>query len=186
MKTIENVINTELKQVVKWLGLNKLSLNALKTGSSSFQLKRHPINYDSISIKLNGIKSSPVDHFEYRGIYLDYYLSWEYHIHELSKRLSRASDVLSKLRYNASFNICLKVYDSLFYSHLIYGCINWGLTTEKNIGKIEILRQKCIRILTFSPFNSHTSEFFKKLKSLKVRDIIKISKYTGLSYLLIS
>ena len=30
-KTIETVINTELKEVIKWLRLNKLSLNAGKT-----------------------------------------------------------------------------------------------------------------------------------------------------------
>ena len=133
MKTIETVINTELKQVIKWLGLNKLSLNAAKTELIFFHSKRRPINYDSISIKFNGIKLSPVDHVKYLGMYLDSYLSWEYHIHELSKRLSRANGILSKLRYDASFNICLQVYYSLFYSHLIYGCINWGLTTEENI-----------------------------------------------------
>ena len=46
--------------------------------------------------------------------------------------------------------------------------------TDENIEKIEILQKKCIRILTFSPFNSHTSDLFKNLKILKVRDIIKM------------
>ena len=31
LKTIETVVNTELKQVLTWLSLNKLSLNAGKT-----------------------------------------------------------------------------------------------------------------------------------------------------------
>ena len=174
LKTIETVINTELKQVIKWLGLNKLSLNAAKTELIFFHSKRRPINYDSISIKFNGIKLSPVDHVKYLGMYLDSYLSWEYHIHELSKKLSRANGILSKLRYNAPFPVCLQVYYAIFYSHLIYGCNIWGLTTDENIEKIEILQKKCIRILTFSPFNSHTSDLFKDLKILKVRDIIKM------------
>ena len=65
-----------------------------------------------------------------------------YHIHELSKKLSRANGILSKLRYNAPFPICLQVYYSIFYSHLIYGCNLWGLTTDENIEKIEILQKK--------------------------------------------
>ena len=40
LKTIETVINTELKQVIKWLGLNKLSLNTAKTELIFFHSKR--------------------------------------------------------------------------------------------------------------------------------------------------
>ena len=118
LKTIETVINTELKQVIKWLGLNKLSLNTAKTELIFFYSKRRPIDFNSISIRFNGIKLSPVDHVKYLGMYLDSHLSWEYHLHELSKKLSRANGILSKLRYNAPFDICLQVYYALFYSHL--------------------------------------------------------------------
>ena len=176
LKTIETVINTELKKVIKWLGLNKLSLNATKTELIFFHSKRRPINYDSISIKFNGLKLVPVEHVKYLGMHLDSYLSWEYHIHELSKKLSRANGILSKLRYNSPFEVCLQVYYSIFYSHLIYGCNTWGLTTEENIEKIEVLQKKCIRILTFSDFNAHTNDIFKDLKVIKVRDIIKMQQ----------
>ena len=174
LKTIETVVNTELKQVIKWLRLNKLSLNAAKTELIFFHSKKRPVNYDSISIKFNGFKLTLVDHVKYLGMYLDSYLNWEYHIHELSKKLSRANGILSKLRYNVPSEICLKVYYSIFYSHLINGCNIWGLTSEENIYKIEVLQKKCIRILTFSPFNSHTNELFRDLKILKVRDVIKL------------
>jgi hypothetical protein len=65
------------------------------------------------------------------------------------------------------------VYDAIFYSHLIYGCNIWGLTTDENLNKIEVLQKKSIRIMTFSDFNSHTNPLFINLKLLKVRDIIK-------------
>ena len=41
------------------------------------------------------------------------------------------------------------------------------------MNKIEVLQKKCIRILSFAPFNSHTNQLFIKLKLLKVKDIIK-------------
>ena len=104
------------------------------------------------------------------------YLNWNKHIHELSKKLSRANGILSKLRYNASLDTCLMVYYAIFFSHLTYGCNLWGLTSEENISKIEVLQKKCVRIMTFAPFNSHTNEIFINLKLLKVRDLISLSQ----------
>ena len=57
---------------------------------------------------------------------------------------------------------------------MIYGCNAWGITSEENIRSIEVLQRKCIRILTFSPYDSHVSnQTFIDLKFLKVRDVIK-------------
>ena len=174
LKTVETIINTELKQVVSWLKLNKLSLNAGKTELIFFHSQRHILNYDSISIKFNGKKLFPVDQIKYLGMYIDKYLSWNFHIQQLSKKLSRANGILSKLRHNASIETCLKVYYALFYSHLTYGCNIWGLTSEENINKIEVLQKKCLRIMTFSDFNSHSNPLFIDLKIIKTRDVIKL------------
>ena len=46
---------------------------------------------------------------------------------------------------------------------------------KKNISKIEVLQKKCVRIMTFAPFNSHTNQIFINLKLLKVKDLISIS-----------
>ena len=109
-------------------------------------------------------------------MYIDKYLSWDFHIHELSKKLSRANGILSKVRYNAPSETCLQVYYAIFFSHLIYGCNVWGLTTQENLNKIEVLQKKCVRILTFSHFTSCTNHLFTNLKLLKVNDIIKFHK----------
>ena len=130
LKTIETVVNTELKQVLTWLRLNKLSLNAGKTELIFFHSKKHSFEYVNISIKFNGQKLVPVDHIKYLGMYIDKYLSWNFHV--------------------------------------------WGLTTEENIKKIEILQKKCVRIMSFSDFNSHTNQLFVDLKLLKVRNIFFI------------
>ena len=65
----ETIVNTELKQVVKWLRLNRLSLNAGKTELIFFHSMRRTLNYDNLSIKLNGVKLTPVDHVKYLGMY---------------------------------------------------------------------------------------------------------------------
>ena len=80
----------------------------------------------------------------YLGMYLDQHLTWEYHINQLSKKLSRANGIISKLRHNAPIKICLQVYHAIFYSHLIYGSSIWGLTYEKNLDSIRLIQKKCI------------------------------------------
>ena len=175
-KTIETVINTELKEVVKWLRLNKLSLNATKTELIFFHSARHPLDYGSISIKMNGFKLTPVDFIKYLGMYLDKYLDWNVHINDLKKKLSRANGVLSKLRYNVPIKMCIQVYYAIFYSYLNIGCNVWGFTSERNIDDIQVLQNKCVRIMTFAPFNSNTDQSFIDLGLLKVREVIKLNQ----------
>ena len=107
---------------------------------------------------------------------MDKHLCWDTHIFHLSKKLSRANGILSKLRHNAPRNVCLNVYYSLFYSHLSYGCNLWGITTEENLDIIVKLQKKCARILTFSDFDSHANPLFIGLKILKVHDVIKLQQ----------
>ena len=174
LKSIETTINTELKHVVKWLRLNRLSLNSDKTELIFFHSKRRNFNYHDISIKFDNTKLIPVDCVKYLGMYIDKYLSWDSHINQLCSKLSRANGIISKLRHNAPIHTCLQVYYAIFYSYLIYGCNIWGLTTEENLNKIIILQKKCLRIMTFSDYNSHTNQLFRDLGIINVKDIVKI------------
>ena len=140
LKTIETVMNTELELVSNWLRVNKLSLNAGKTELIIFRSNHHHLDHD-ITINLDGIKLQPKDSVKYLGMYPDKHLSWDMHINQLSKKLSRANGILSKLRHNAPRNVCTNVYYAIFNSYLTYGCGIWGLTTEKNLKQIEILQK---------------------------------------------
>lgn len=62
LKTIETIVNTELKAACEWLKHNRLSLNEMKTELIFFHSARHKLCYDDISIKLSGIKLSPVEY----------------------------------------------------------------------------------------------------------------------------
>ena len=107
-----------VKLVVTWLRLNKLSLNSNKTELIFFHSKRLILNYDGISIKFNNKKIFPVDSIKYLAMYIDKYFSWNIHIQQLSKKLSRANGILSKLRHNAPIGICLQVYYAIFFISL--------------------------------------------------------------------
>ena len=125
---------------------------------------------------MNGLKLTPVDFIRYLGMYIDKFLNWNVHLEELGKKLSRANGVISKLRYNVPLNICKQVYYAIFFSYLNIGSNVWCFTRENNINNVQILQNKCVRIMTFAPFNSNTDQSFIDLGLLKVREIIKMNQ----------
>ena len=131
IKTIETVMNYELKLASQWMKLNKLSLNTDKTKLIFFHSRYESLNSNHLSIKLDKVKLYPIDHVKYLGMFLDNHLSWDYHINQVSK----------KLRHNAPLKTVLLVYHAIFYSHLNYGCTVWGLSHDKYVDKIRILQK---------------------------------------------
>ena len=67
------------------------------------------LSFIFVKIQLMSVNPKMLYTVKYLSMYLDSYLSWEYHIHELSQKLSRANGILSKLRYNSPFEVCLQV-----------------------------------------------------------------------------
>ena len=67
-------------------------------------------------------------------------------------------------------------YLSLFYSHVLYGCLVWSYSTQRNTDRITKLQKRCIRIITYSEFTEHTGLLFSELKLLKVKDIFSLTK----------
>ena len=103
-------------------------------------------------------------------------LSWNKQIESVCIKVARANGILFKLHYFVSKDICISVYYSLFYTHLIYGCLVWSYSRKSNIDRLIELQKRCIRIINFSEFNSHTDPQYPVLKTLKVYDIFSWSK----------
>ena len=109
-------------------------------------------------------------------MFIDKHLSFDYHINQLSNKLSRSIGILFKLRNFTTKDILISVYNSIFYSHILYGCPVWSLTSKKNLNMISVLQKKAIRTIHFATYNSHTNDYFRNDKILKLDDIIKIEQ----------
>ena len=176
LKSIETVLNCDLKLASDWLNANRLSLNIDKSKLLIFKSKQRKFNKDSISIKLGGVKLTPTVNAKYLGLHLDQNLSWDVQTNQLSKKLSKANAILAKLRHFAHKETLISVYYSIFYSHLQYGCPVWSLTKKENLDTITILQKKCMRIINFAPFNSYTNNIFLDNKLLKFDDLVKVEQ----------
>ena len=140
-----------------------------------FQKKQSNFDNKCISIKIDGSKLDPAENVKYLDVHIDKFLSWDFHITQLSNKLSRANGILSKLRHTTKETF-LSVYYAIFYSHMTYGCLVWSLSTIKNMDCISILQKKCLRILNFAPLNSHTNSLFLFDNVIKFTDVIKIEQ----------
>ena len=170
LSTIETVINYELKLLVNWLNCNKLSLNTSKTEVILFKPLKQKEKIE-ISIKLKGKKLQLKKYVTYLGVIIDDCLLWEEQIESLCLKLSKCIGILSKLRHYVNLHTLVNIYYSLFYSHLIYGSLAWQYTSNHNIDKIFRLQKKCLRIITYSPYNAHSNKIFLDLKLIKIPDL---------------
>ena len=89
--------------------MSKLSLNADKTKLIFFRSKQHSLDYDKISIKFSGKKLNPVEQVKYLCIFIDKYLSWNFHLSQVSQKLSRANGILSKIQYYVLIKTYLQI-----------------------------------------------------------------------------
>ena len=59
---------------------------------------------------------------------------------------------------------------------MAYASLVWTLTSKGNLSQISILQKKCIRLINFTQYTSHTSTLFAMDNLLKFEDIITSNK----------
>ena len=68
--------------------------------------------------------------------------------------------------------VLVQLYYSLIYPFLTYSLITWGTTYQTALLPLITLQKRAVRIITFSEYNCHSSPLFRKLKILKVIDLL--------------
>ena len=161
-------INDEILLIHDWLLANKLSLNINKT---KFMIFRHPqksVNHIlNLKVHINGQEIDRVDKFEFLGLTITETMSWKPHIEKLSNKISRVIGVLSRCKRYLDQSVMLKIYNSLILSRINYCITCWGFENKR----IYKLQKKALRSICKSKYNAHTDPLFKKLNTLKVKDI---------------
>ena len=188
LKTLEKVVNHELKSLSLWLNLNRLALNVGKTNFVIFRSSKMPMNHN-VTLILNRKAISQKDHVKYLGVLMDQHLTWKYQITNVSKKISRGVGILGKLRTFVNLDILINIYYCLVYSHLTYGIEAWGSASKTETEKLLILQKKAVRILTGNQYFQIFGEpagplpssepLFIRLGFLKFDEIFKftISKF---------
>jgi len=165
---LQRIVNKALAKLVEWLRANRLSLNVDKTEFIIFRPPRRTC--DRIILRLDGKNIFESPKIKYLGLLMDSRLSWKFHIHELTKKLSRAIGLLYKIRSYSPEPILLSLYYAIFHSHLTYGLPVWGFADQKLLDRIVLLQKKALRIITYADFRAHTKPIMKETKILSLVD----------------
>ena len=124
----------------------------------------------NITIKIDGKKIEP-SHLKYLGILIDSFLNWNFHIDELSTKLSCAVGMLTKIRHYINEKTLSMVYHGIFSSLLLYGSQIWGQSNQL-VSKMEKLQNKALRIINFKPLRYSVNSLYNKCEILKFGDSI--------------
>ena len=176
------LINTELDKIFQWLCTNKLSLNIKKTNVMVFHPSKIKRNIELLDkIIINGVSLNQVNEFNFLGTTITSNLSWNTHVSNLCKKLSRSIGILRRLQNFLPSHILLSIYHSLFVPYLYQSILVWGHAS----GRVFKLQKRAIRLVFKVKYNSHTDYLFKNNCILKFHDMYTMSvlkffhKYTN-------
>ena len=162
---IEENINSELNDVVDWLKLNRLSVNAMKTKGMIFHTQHKAL--DVPNIKMDNVRIDFVDEFSFLGITVDKHLSWKGHVNKIHLKISKVIGIMCRLKNVLPSFILLQIYNSLVTPYFNYGILTWG-PSGSSLHKVQ---KKAVRIVAKAKYNAHTEPILKNLNLLRVSDI---------------
>ena len=126
LRSLETVVNEELRYIGNWLMVNKLSLNVKKSNFVIFRSYQKRIDYE-VNIKIFDCSANSLVSLEkkecvrYLGVLIDSNLSWKHHITYISTKINKSLGILARLRHFVPSKTLLNMYRSLIQPHLSYG-----------------------------------------------------------------
>lgn len=166
---VENVMNSEIKNILRYCATNKLTVNVKKTNFMIIKSNRKKIPHN---FKLLDFEQK--EYIKYLGIYIDQHLSWSKQIQFVQSKLSKNIGILRKLRYFVNLRTLRNLYFSLIYPYLSYGILTWGSTYKTKLTKICTNQNKCIRSIFFANQREHAAPLYNILDILTFQNIFKL------------
>ena len=170
IKKLNEIMQTEINKISDWLNANILSINTTKTKCILFRsCKKKDKQNITISINDNVIKQ--VKKTTILVVVIDECLIWKEHINLITKKIIKASSIISEIRHFTNLNALKLIYYSLVYPYLIYGNLIWGNTYKTRLKKVMNIQKKLMRLITFKSYSEHTESIFKKLEILNIYQV---------------
>ena len=162
---------TDLKRVMSWYSLNGLTINTKKTKCLIFKCPCSSINIGDKFLKEFNIER--VNTIKYLGILLDINFKWRSQISSIQKKLNRGIFVLNRcVSILRSQKLLLQLYYSFAHCHLIYLVHIWGVTNSTLISTIQILQNRCLRIIYKAQRFDSNEDIFNYFKVMKVTQLV--------------
>lgn len=174
--TAVNQLQESINIVTKWFNKWKLELNALKSESKIFTLRRLS-NPPKVHINNQEIQWNDSDKaIKYLGVHLDKRLTWGFHI---NRKINEAHTRLTKLYPIINKKSPLKIecgkiiYTSIIRPILTYGSSVWSNASDSQINKIQTFQNKVLRIILNAPWFIRNSLIHRELQIPHIKEYIR-------------
>lgn len=177
IEDLGNETNTSLEKLYNWSEVNSLVINTSKSKAVLFKPKNRRIS-SSFNIILGPSVIEIVPNVKTLGVYFNEQMSWDTHVNNIVKKLSRVLGKLCQFRNLLPRHIKMLIYKALFMPHLNYCNLVWCTTSLSNINKLHLLEKKAVRTILNVPFDTHTPPLFKELCLITVPDLYEYNLLT--------
>jgi len=122
-------------------------------------------------ITFNNTKITRSNQCRFLGIILDENLNFNEHVDNILKSLIKIGTAFKLLKRHINDKDKLKLYNAYFHSKLRYGLETFGITSNKNIRKLQRQQNRTLKILFNKDIRTNTKELHKDLNLLMVKDL---------------
>src|SRR6218665_2615522 len=167
-----SMVNLELGYVNNWFRANKLSLNVMKTNYILFTSRRKQIPPTKGILKISDVPIPVVSTTKFLGVYLDRYLTWNYHTDQIASKVAKNIGILSRMSYLLPSNIRINLYYTMIYPYLAYCNLVGASNYQVHLKGLIVLQNRAIRVI-IGCFNvsCSTDSLYKQLRILKIGQI---------------
>ena len=151
------LLQTEIDKMSVWCARNRLSINISKTCSMLIGTRQRIKDYcglKTLGLKIQGQLLCNQTKYTYLGLEIDCYLSWNYNVSKVCKKLGSRIAITQRLIKYLPSNNSNSIYhtNTLYFSfiqpYIDYGLTVWGNTSSSNIKKIQHLQNRMARIIS--------------------------------------
>ena len=131
--------NTVLTQLSKYMLVNQLHINQSKCVFMHFKPKLFQYKKctnTTLKLSINGTDIKCVNKARFLGVIIDDRLTWNDQIDSLAEKLNSCIISIKRIKKFIPKEHYMKLYHSLFVSHLTYGISAWGGVSHSKLGKI--------------------------------------------------
>lgn len=167
LNEIEKISNENLISINNYFGNRKLLINTDKTSFMSFGT--HKYKSDSqLMIKVHNTQIGKVNQIKFLGLTLDGSLSWDRHIQVIKKKISSGIYALKSISKFCNLETLKMVYYSHIHTHISFGVVLYGATSDINLQSILLLQKKAIRIMLNLQRQDSVKQIFSDLSIITI------------------
>ena len=171
-KKLQNAFNNIEKYYKKW----KIKINIAKTQTTFFPFNKSPKRVPSANLTTNNNEIAYSNIVKYLGVHLDKKLLYKDHIQlSITKAHKILGSLYTLLYFKSKLNLKNKrmIYFTVIRPVMLYACPVWYNASKCHLKKLQILQNKCLKIIYNLPNRFSTNRLHEENHTKPIKDVIE-------------